>query len=127
MLREGACNDTDPNLEDSPLHLVEKYVSPYEWPNRRKQLVVLLSCAAAVFASFASSSYAPSKDQLISEWQFGDVAILVGITVFTTGFGLAPMVFAPISEVLGRRPIFGATGALLIACQIWCALTDGYI
>jgi hypothetical protein len=36
------------------------------------------------------------------EWHVSTVAILCGITTFTSGFGVAPMVLAPFSEINGR-------------------------
>ncbi|PSK46400.1 hypothetical protein B9Z65_5368 [Elsinoe australis] len=38
---------------------------------------------------------------------------LLSVTLFVVGFGVGPMVFAPLSEVLGRQRIYGST--LLVA------------
>lgn len=100
--------------------------SPYDWTFIRKQVVLWICCFATVFASFAASSYAPCKEQLVEEWDVSAVAVLVGITTFTTGFGLGPMFLAPLSELRGRKPVFGGTGLLFIICQICCAVTRSY-
>ncbi|KAL8828725.1 MAG: hypothetical protein Q9170_006475 [Blastenia crenularia] len=59
-------------------------------------------------------------------WNVGRTAIYVGITTFTTGFATAPMILAPFSEINGRKPVFIATGALFVICQLCCALTHSY-
>ncbi|KAH8887268.1 putative MFS multidrug transporter [Thozetella sp. PMI_491] len=118
-------NDIAPGFESAQAAII-KFGSPLAWSSSRRQAVVLTCCISAVFASFASSSYAPAKAQLVAEWGVSPVAALVGITTFTTGFALAPMVLAPMSEVWGRKPLFISTGLILVLCQIWCALTRSY-
>ena len=59
-------------------------------------------------------------------WNVSHVAVLVGITTFTTGFAIAPMVLAPFSELNGRKPVFVATGVLFVLCQLCCAVTRSY-
>ncbi|CCF42003.1 MFS multidrug transporter [Colletotrichum higginsianum] len=63
---------------------------------------------------------------MAEEWGVSQVSALVGITTFTTGFALTPMVLAPISEVWGRKLVFTLTGVLFVACQIGSAATQSY-
>jgi MFS family permease len=85
-----------------------------------------VSCTSTLFASFAASCYSPGADQMKSEWQVSKVAVLVGITTFTSGFAIGPMVLAPFSEVYGRKPVFVATAILFAICQVCCAVTRIY-
>lgn len=63
---------------------------------------------------------------MTAEWGVSSVAALVGITTFTTGFAVAPMVLAPFSEINGRRPVFIASGILFVICQLCSGLTQSY-
>jgi MFS family permease len=36
------------------------------------------------------------------------------------------MLFAPFSEINGRRPVFIATGTLYVLCSLFCAITDSF-
>jgi multidrug resistance protein len=63
---------------------------------------------------------------MTQEWGVSSVAALVGITTFTTGFAIAPMVLAPFSEINGRRPVFLASGILFVICQLCSGLTQSY-
>ncbi|CAN3371637.1 hypothetical protein DIURU_001857 [Diutina rugosa] len=66
-----------------------------------------------------------------------EVIILASVTMFVLGFGFGPLVFAPISEEVGRKPVYVATlGVALvfivpcgvaknIGTMIICRLLDG--
>ncbi len=48
--------------------------------------------------------------------------VVLGISLFVLGFALGPLIWAPFSEVLGRRPLFIYTYAALTAFSAGCAL-----
>ena len=52
--------------------------------------------------------------------------ILLGITTFCIGYAIAPMLFAPFSEIKGRYPVFLGAGVVLVSAQICCATTGSY-
>ncbi|KAF4965624.1 hypothetical protein FSARC_6611 [Fusarium sarcochroum] len=101
---------------------VAKFRSPYNLSPMRKNTIVCVSCLATIFASFAASAYAPCKDQLMEKWGLSAVTILTGIPVFTAGFALGPMALAPLSELKGRKPVFGATGVLMLLARFWAGV-----
>jgi len=107
-----------PNLTD--------YDNPFDWSLTRKNLMTYLSCSVNITAAYSAGSYASPAFELTEKWGISNVAYNVGITIFTLGFGLAPMVLAPFSEINGRRPVFIATGILFVICQLCCALTAYY-
>lgn len=51
-----------------------------------------------------------------------EVIILSTVTVFVLGFGFGPLVFAPASEEIGRKPIYVVTLGLAVIFIIPCAL-----
>lgn len=99
---------------------------PLTWSKTHKNLMTWVSCATNVTAAYSAGSYAAPAYQLTKLWGISDVAYKIGITLFTLGFGLAPMVLAPFSEVQGRRPVFIATGVLFVICQLGCAVTNSF-
>lgn len=108
-----------------PPNLV-KYTNPFDWPERRKQFTMLVSCLITVLTAFSAGAYSPGVGQMSKEWGVSSVAALVGITTFTTGFAIAPMVLAPFSEINGRRPMFIASGILFVIAQLCSGLTQSY-
>ena len=100
--------------------------NPLEWSLTRKQLMTYLSCSVNLVAAFSAGSYASPTFQLTKKWGISAVVYKLGITLFTAGFGIAPMILAPFSEINGRRPVFVAAGLLFVVCQIGCAVTDSF-
>lgn len=103
-----------------------KYGDPFQWPEMRKRLTICVACVITALTAFSAGSYSPGIGQMTSEWGISNVAALVGITMFTTGFAIAPMVLAPFSEINGRRPVFIASGILFVICQLCSGLTQSY-
>lgn len=101
-------------------------VSPFTWSESRKRYTTWLSCAITVTTAYTAGSYAAATDQLVEYWGVSTVAVNVGITAFTAGFAIAPMVLAPFSELNGRKPVFVVTGVLFVVCQLFCAITRLY-
>ena len=105
---------------------LKHYASPVTWPNHRKTLTTLLCCASTTLAAYAAGSYGPPVAQMMTYFNVSQLAILAGITSYTTGFAVAPMVLAPFSELRGRKPMFIASGILFFICQICCGVTRSY-
>jgi hypothetical protein len=95
-----------PNSSDAPPPPpppdLTKYTSPFLWSKLQKGIIIWLSVVATAFTAFTAGAYSPGLDQMKAEWNVSTVAILTGITTFTCGFGIAPMVLAPFSEINGR-------------------------
>ena len=119
----GPTQNGSPTPEQPDLR---NYVSPFTWSQSRKTFTTWLSCAATVVTAYTAGSYSPPSKQMSEYWGVSQTAIYVGITMFTTGFAVAPMVLAPFSELNGRKPVFVATGALFVLCQLCCAVTRSY-
>ncbi|KAK7961695.1 uncharacterized protein PG986_002520 [Apiospora aurea] len=101
------------------------YGDPHAWPESRKNVMLLLSCIATLLTAYAAGAYSPPTDLMAAEFGCSRTAVLVGITLFTTGFALAPMVLAPLSEIHGRYPVFVVSGAVYVAFQAACGAVTG--
>ncbi len=102
------------------------YVSPFTWPASRKNTIVFLSCITSMFVCYAAGSYDAASEQIIMQWDVSQTVSYLGITTFTIGFGIAPMILAPFSELNGRRPVFVVTGVLFCISQLSCAVTRSF-
>ena len=117
----------DPSEQPAPPQPdLKKYTSPFLWSKSRKDFTVGLSSIATMITAYTAGSYSPPSAQMSAEWHVSHVAILLGITTFCVGFGIAPMALAPFSEINGRYPVFAASGILFFVCQICCAVTRSY-
>jgi len=109
---------TSPNLK--------KYDDPFTWSLKRKNLMTYLACSVNITAAYSAGSYASPAFELTEKWHISNTLYSFGITIFTIGFGVAPMVLAPFSEINGRRPVFIVTGLLFVLCQLCCAITQSF-
>ncbi|KAF6828760.1 MFS multidrug transporter [Colletotrichum plurivorum] len=119
-------NEATPLDLRPPVHLNAKFRSPLTWSTSRRSITLFLLCMASIFTSVAASAYSPTQEAMASEWGVNRTAVLVGITIFTTGFAFTPMILAPISEVWGRKLVFASTGIVLVICQICSAEAKSY-
>ncbi|KAI1877259.1 uncharacterized protein JN550_001331 [Neoarthrinium moseri] len=96
--------------------------NPKNWSKGYKwycTMVVAITCFVVAFASavITADVAAPAKELGVSE----EVSLLA-ISLFVIGFGVGPMVFAPLSEVYGRRIIYGSTLLIAVIFIIPCAV-----
>lgn len=103
-----------------------QYANPFGWSDTRKNLTLWAACVITSLAAFTAGAYTPGVGQMRREWHVSSVAVLVGITTFTAGFAIAPMVLAPFSEINGRRPVFLASGVVFVISQVGSGVTRSY-
>lgn len=99
------------DLESLPA-VVTQVVDPFLWGRAHKNIVLTLCCASTFVAAYTAGAYTSGINQMEAEWGIGRVPLLVGLTIYTTGFAMAPMMLAPLSEVYGRRSVFILSYAL---------------
>lgn len=49
-------------------------------------------------------SYSPAINQISEQFHVGTEVSLLGLSVLLCGFGLGPLIWAPLSEIFGRKP-----------------------
>lgn len=77
---------------------------PLNWPLRKKVATTLLYGLVTMSATWASSCYAPGTAQVAAEFGVPGPAAVLGTSLYMAGFGIGPLLWAPLSEVYGRRP-----------------------
>jgi len=76
---------------------------PMNWPTKKKVNTTLMYGLTTMSATWASSSYSAGTRQIAAEFNVGNQVAVLGTTLFLFGFGLGPLLWAPLSEVYGRR------------------------
>lgn len=62
-------------------------------------MILALACFSTGMTAYAAGAYTSGISQMSEEWGVGRTALLVGVTTYTTGFAIAPLFLAPLSEV----------------------------
>lgn len=76
---------------------------PLNWPTNKKVSTTLLYGLVTMTATWASSSYSAGSQQIAEQFAVSQEVAILGTTLFLLGFGLGPLLWAPLSEVYGRR------------------------
>jgi hypothetical protein len=77
---------------------------PINWPLKRKVITTLLYGLTTMGATWASASFSPAVRPVSEEFHVGTEVSILNISVFLLGFGLGPLLWAPLSELYGRKP-----------------------
>jgi hypothetical protein len=76
---------------------------PINWPFRKKVITTLLYGLTTLGASFASAVYSPCIKQVHQEFDVEVELARLGTSLLLFGFGLGPLLWAPLSEIHGRK------------------------
>ena len=77
---------------------------PLNWPTRKKVSTTMLYGLVTMTATWASSAYSAGTSQVAQEFNVSTQVSTLGTSLFMLGFGFGPLLWAPLSEVYGRRP-----------------------
>ncbi|KAI8630287.1 major facilitator superfamily domain-containing protein [Xylariaceae sp. FL1651] len=83
--------------------------NPKNWSKAYKWYITMVVAITCFVVAFASSVITADIAGPTKEFGVSDEVGLLSITLFVVGFGIGPLAFAPLSEVYGRRVIYGST------------------
>ncbi|KAE8152815.1 major facilitator superfamily domain-containing protein [Aspergillus avenaceus] len=77
---------------------------PMNWGFKKKAMTTVLYGLTTMGATWSSSIYSTGTKQIDSEFGVGEEVGTLGTALLLFGFGLGPLIWAPLSEVYGRKP-----------------------
>ena len=104
----------------------ESELKPGNWPDKRKLLHTCLYGLVTFCAQFNSTSLSPKRFQELLNQVYGtshEVAVLSS-SLYILGIAFGPMIFAPISEVYGRK--IGVLAPFLLSSVFAFACATAY-
>ncbi|KAF3936396.1 hypothetical protein ABW19_dt0201817 [Dactylella cylindrospora] len=88
---------------DDPMH-------PQNWSLRKKYLLSAMLAFTSAFCVWGSSIFSPAIVAVSREFGVSTEVGTLGVSLYVLGFATGPMIWAPLSELYGRRlPIIIAT------------------
>jgi multidrug resistance protein len=96
--------------------------NPKNWSKGYKWYCTMVVAFVCFVVAFASSVITADIIGVEKEFDISEELALVSITLFVVGFGIGPMVFAPLSELLGRRVVYASTLLVAVVFIIPCAV-----
>lgn len=109
---DGAGTDQDPYvvewIDNDPRN-------PMLYSAFTKWCLTLVVAMATLAVAFVSSAYSGGAREIITEFRTPQEVYTLGLSVFVLGFAIGPLLWAPLSELFGRQPLFIGTYAVLTA------------
>lgn len=82
---------------------------PYNWSVSVKLLNSFAVALCALSSSMGSAMFSQASAQLVKEFHIGEVVAALGTSLFVFGFAAGPIVWGPLSELYGRRPVMSVS------------------
>ena len=96
--------------------------NPKNWSKLKKWWITMVVAVTCLVVALCSSVITAGVDQVAREFEISREVALLSITVFVIGFGVGPMVFAPLSEIYGRQVVYIGTLSVAVIFIIPCAV-----
>ncbi|VDC02269.1 unnamed protein product [Peniophora sp. CBMAI 1063] len=93
------------------------------WPKTKRWYLTALSAILVLNATFASAAPSGIVPQMMEQFGFGQEVGALTISIFVAGYCLGPILWGPLSEEIGRRPVFIIAFTFYTGFQVGCALS----
>lgn len=100
--------------------------NPQNWSSMKKSWIMSCVVILTVAVYMGSAIYTPAIPEMMQELNTTRIKSILPLTTFVLGYGIGPMVLAPLSEHVpfGRTPIYIISLFLFTAIQVPIALAD---
>lgn len=92
--------------------------NPKNWSKGYKWWCTMVVATTCFVVAFNSAVITADLEGVAKEFNVSLEVAFLSVSVFVVGFGVGPMVFAPLSEIVGRRPVYAVTLSLAVIFTI---------
>ncbi|KAJ3524486.1 hypothetical protein NMY22_g10977 [Coprinellus aureogranulatus] len=96
---------------------------PLNWSRSKRWYITILVSALVFNATIASSAPSGIIPILAAQYHLSHTVGVLTISLFVVGFCVGPLLWAPLSEQYGRKPVFVGTLAIFVLTQVGNALS----
>ncbi|OJD34930.1 mfs general substrate transporter [Diplodia corticola] len=133
--KSGASSPADDDTSESGDAAERRIVSfgkndpedPTQWPGKKKCVPLLSTISCVMNSTISSSLAAGAIDDISAYFHVTNQAQLVLPTsIFIVGYVVGPLIFGPLSEWYGRKPVMVVAFAMFTVFSMACALADSF-
>ncbi|KAL5535339.1 hypothetical protein ACEPAF_3433 [Sanghuangporus sanghuang] len=99
-------------------------LDPKNWSRAYRWYLTILGGMLVLNATFASSAPSGIAGQLMEDFHISQEVATLTISLFVAGYCVGPLLWAPLSEEYGRRPVFLISFVVYTGFQVGCALSQ---
>ncbi|KAL7424601.1 hypothetical protein Q5752_000285 [Cryptotrichosporon argae] len=111
---KGSGTEADPYIVD---WLPTDAENPQAWSPAYKWGQIAVAAVVTLAVALSSSAYTGGIESLMAEFGGSTELWTAGVSLFVVGFAFGPLIWAPASEIFGRRLIYISTYTLLTLWQ----------
>ncbi|KAK8111534.1 uncharacterized protein PG998_007991 [Apiospora kogelbergensis] len=108
----GNGTEEDPYLVD---YMDNDPKNPMKFSQVKRWSIMMVQAVAVLAVAFASTAYSAGVVEIIKEFKVDTIIVILGVSLFVTGFAVGPLIWAPLSEMYGRQGLFFVTYMALTA------------
>ncbi|EIW77228.1 MFS general substrate transporter [Coniophora puteana RWD-64-598 SS2] len=96
---------------------------PFNWSLSKKCWVVGINCLQIIWTAMLSAIYASAVSGVARDLHVSTIVARIPQATFLLGFSVGPVIFTPLAEDYGRKPVYTVCIVVLYVLQIPQALT----
>lgn len=89
--------------------------NPMNFSAIKKWSITILVSFVTLAVALVSSAFSGGMGQIVAHFGVAEEVVILGVSLFVLGFAIGPLIWAPLSEIFGRRHIFTISFAFLTA------------
>ena len=93
-------------------------------PRPESRIITVIVTALVAFGAISTDLYLPSVPAIGRQFEASAGSVPLTLSVFLVGFAVSQLVYGPLSDRFGRRPVLLAGLALYLAASLACAMAD---
>ncbi|KAH8809187.1 major facilitator superfamily domain-containing protein [Xylogone sp. PMI_703] len=121
----GSDNDLEkaPEAAEFVTFTIDDPENPQNWPRWYRWYVTFIASILVLCIAFGSSIVTGGLSLIMEKYNVSlEVAILT-CSIMVCGFAVGPLLWSPLSEIIGRRPVYIISFGLYVIFNIPCALS----
>ncbi|GMG39783.1 unnamed protein product [Ambrosiozyma monospora] len=99
-------------------------IHPHNWPMKKKVIQCLIMCYETFCISFGSSIFASDVPVVAEIYGVANVVATLGVSLYVFGFASGPLLWAPLSELYGRKYVMVISSLLFTIFNFAVATSD---
>lgn len=120
--KEESVEELDPEIEFVTF-VKNDPENPHNWSMLRKWTYTFIYAWAVISAAYGSSSLAGGLPLITEKYHVSDEVAALTVSLMVVGFLVGPLLWAPLSEQIGRRPVYFISFFLYTVINIPIALS----